>query len=153
MVQMPASTRDIILAHCIAQYPLEACGMLLGDQTGILEAYPSRNEARSARIFVVDPSDVARARELAIARGLHVVGVYHSHTNSEAFPSPTDVAQAPDPRWWYVVVSLARPLAELRCYAIRDGVVEELDIRASSDEESEDSPTDDLEMRKGASDD
>jgi proteasome lid subunit RPN8/RPN11 len=128
MVEMQTLTRDIILAHCTQEYPLEACGMLIGDEDGILQAYPTRNEARSARVFVADPSDVANAHESAISRGLRVVGVYHSHTNSEAFPSPTDVAQAPDPNWFYVVVSLARPLAELRCFAIRDGVITELVI-------------------------
>ncbi|MCL5973426.1 MAG: M67 family metallopeptidase [Actinobacteria bacterium] len=128
MVKMQALTRDIILAHCMQQYPLEACGMLLGDEQGIYEVYPARNEAQSARVFVVEPTDVVRAREVAVGRGLSVVGVYHSHTNSEAFPSATDVAQAPDPGWWYLVVSLARPLAELRCYSIRGGVIEELSI-------------------------
>jgi proteasome lid subunit RPN8/RPN11 len=128
MVEMQTLTRDIILAHCTQEYPLEACGMLLGDERGVSQAYPTRNEARSARIFVADPADVASARESAVSQGLNVVGVYHSHTNSEAFPSPTDVAQAPDPSWFYVVVSLARPLAELRCFAIRDGMVTELMI-------------------------
>ena len=32
----------------------------------------------------------------------------HSHTHTEAYPSPTDVAQAPDPGWHYVIVSLKR---------------------------------------------
>ena len=42
----------------------------------------------------------------AEARGLEIVGVYHSHTHTEAWPSPTDVRQAVDPSWLYVIVSL-----------------------------------------------
>ena len=38
--------------------------------------------------------------------GLEIIGVVHSHTHTEAYPSPTDVAQAPDPSWHYVIVSL-----------------------------------------------
>ena len=128
MVEMQTVTRDIILAHCIQEYPLEACGLLIGDEHRVLQAFPARNEARSARVFVADPQDVMHARESAVAQGLRVVGVYHSHTNSEAFPSPTDVAQAPDPSWWYVVVSLARPLAEMRCFVIKGGQVVEVQI-------------------------
>lgn len=130
MVEMQTLTRDVILAHCTQEYPLEACGMLIGDDRAIVQAYPTRNEARSARVFVADPLDVASARQAAVSQGLRVVGVYHSHTNSEAFPSPTDVSQAPDPEWLYVLVSLARPLAELRCFSIRDGVITELTIGA-----------------------
>ncbi|MGC9154360.1 MAG: M67 family metallopeptidase [Ferrimicrobium sp.] len=125
---MQTVTRDIILAHCIQEYPLEACGLLIGDEHRVVRAFPARNEARSARVFVADPQDVVRARESATAQGLRVVGVYHSHTNSEAFPSPTDVAQAPDPSWWYIVVSLTRPLAELRCFTIDRAEVTEVVI-------------------------
>jgi proteasome lid subunit RPN8/RPN11 len=49
----------------------------------------------------------------------------HSHTHTEAYPSPTDVAQAPDPSWHYVIVSLKRPDAVLRSYRIADGEIAE----------------------------
>jgi [CysO sulfur-carrier protein]-S-L-cysteine hydrolase len=51
--------------------------------------------------------------------------VMHSHTHTEAYPSPTDVAQAPDPSWHYVIVSLKREEAVLRSYRIVDGGITE----------------------------
>ena len=36
----------------------------------------------------------------------------HSHTHSEPYPSPTDVAQAPDPAWHYVIVGFKREAPE-----------------------------------------
>ena len=45
-----------------------------------------------------------RAERAADDAGLEVIGVVHSHTHSEPYPSPTDVAQAPDPGWHYVIV-------------------------------------------------
>jgi proteasome lid subunit RPN8/RPN11 len=42
----------------------------------------------------------------------------HSHTHSEAYPSPTDVAQAPDPGWHYLIVTLAREVPEARSFRI-----------------------------------
>ena len=42
----------------------------------------------------------------------------HSHTHSEAYPSPTDVAQAPDPGWHYLIVTLARQVPESRSFRI-----------------------------------
>ena len=64
--------------------------------------------ARSTRST---PSDHLRADRDAEARGLEIIGVMHSHTHTEAYPSPTDVAQAPDPSWHYVIVSLKREAA------------------------------------------
>jgi proteasome lid subunit RPN8/RPN11 len=49
----------------------------------------------------------------------------HSHTHTEAYPSPTDVAQAPDPGWHYVIVSLRAEAPTLRSYRIVDDTVDE----------------------------
>jgi proteasome lid subunit RPN8/RPN11 len=54
--------------------------------------------------------------------------VMHSHTHTEAYPSPTDVAQAPDPSWHYVIVSLKRETAVLRSYRIVDGAISEEEV-------------------------
>ena len=63
-----------------------------------------------------------------IAAGLEVLGVFHSHTHSEAYPSPTDIAQAPDPTWHYVLVSLRDVPTVVRSYRIIDGVVSEEEV-------------------------
>ena len=57
--------------------------------------------------------------------GADIVGVMHSHTHTEPYPSVTDVNQAPDPSWHYVIVSLRDELPMLRSYRIVDGVITE----------------------------
>ena len=52
----------------------------------------------------------------------------HSHTHSPAYPSATDVGQAPDPTWHYVIISLQHDEPSLRSYRIVDGTVTEEDI-------------------------
>ena len=49
----------------------------------------------------------------------------HSHTHTEPYPSPTDVAQAPDPAWHYVIVSFRQGTPVLRSYRIVDGGIRE----------------------------
>jgi proteasome lid subunit RPN8/RPN11 len=66
-----------------------------------------------------------RAYRRAENEGLEVLGVFHSHTHSEAYPSPTDVAQAPDPTWHYVIVSFARRPSVVRSYRIENDLVTE----------------------------
>ena len=51
--------------------------------------------------------------------------MFHSHTHTEAYPSPTDVAQAPDPTWHYVICSLKRAEPVLRSFRIVDGKISE----------------------------
>jgi proteasome lid subunit RPN8/RPN11 len=120
-------------AHAYGAYPLEACGLLLGHHGGdeIIDFVPVRNLAASARVYTVDPRDHLRVERDAEDRGLEVVGVMHSHTHSDPYPSPTDVAQAPDPDWQYLIVGLKRGVPEIRSYRIRDGVIAEELVRPS----------------------
>ncbi len=116
-----------MVGHAYDGLPDEACGLLAGEP-GAEHArrfYPCRNAAESSRVYIVDPRDHLRADRDAEDRGLEIIGVMHSHTHTEAYPSPTDVAQAPDPAWHYVIVSLKREAAVLRSYRIVDGGIAE----------------------------
>jgi proteasome lid subunit RPN8/RPN11 len=116
-----------IVAHSLDGFPLEACGLLAGHPGAdkVLIVYPCRNAAASARVYTVEPIDHLRADRDAESRGMEIIGVYHSHTHTDAYPSPTDVAQAPDPTWRYVIVSLKDPEPVLRSYRIVNGDVRE----------------------------
>lgn len=107
--------------------PDEACGLLAGPAgtSRCTAFYPCRNAAESSRVYTVDPKDHLRADRDAEARGLELIGVMHSHTHTEAYPSPTDVEQAPDPGWHYVIVSLRQEAPVLRSYRIVDGTITE----------------------------
>jgi proteasome lid subunit RPN8/RPN11 len=87
--------------------------------------YPTKNAAHSAKLYTVDPLDHLRADRDAEGRGLSILGVFHSHTHTPAYPSPTDVAQAPDPEWHYIIVSLAEDAPVVRSYRIVDGNIAE----------------------------
>src|SRR5579872_5759734 len=116
-----------MVSHCLRGLPDEACGLLAGDpSTGVVErCYPARNAAESAKLYTVDPRDHLRADRDAEERGIEIMGVFHSHTHTDAYPSPTDVAQAPDPGWHYVLVSLRDTHPVVRSYRIREEAVEE----------------------------
>lgn len=116
-----------MVAHAYDGLPLEACGLLGGRaDTGEVEVfYPCSNAAASSRVYTVDPRDHLRADRDAERRGLSIIGVMHSHTHTEAYPSATDVAQAPDPDWHYVIVSLKREVPVVRSYRIVGGEIAE----------------------------
>jgi proteasome lid subunit RPN8/RPN11 len=116
-----------MVGHCYDSLPEEACGLLAGQPGGdkVVVCYRTTNAAHSARLYTVEPKDHLRADRDAEAHGLVIFGVYHSHTHTPAYPSPTDVAQAPDPTWHYVIVSLAEEAPVLRSYRIVDGNIAE----------------------------
>ena len=116
-----------MIAHSLDDLPHEACGLLAAAPgTDLAEAVDRcRNAAESARVYEVHSLDYLQADRDAESRGLEIVGVYHSHTHTDAYPSPTDVAQAPDPDWHYVVVSLREAEPMVRSYRIVDGTVTE----------------------------
>jgi proteasome lid subunit RPN8/RPN11 len=104
--------------------PNEGCGLLLGTSDGVVvEVLPSANVAESAKVYEIDSKVLLHAYRRAEDEGLDVIGVFHSHTHSEAYPSPTDILQAPDPAWHYVLVSLREALADLRSYRVEGDVV------------------------------
>ncbi len=127
MLAVDAGPWKQMLAHAYDGLPDEACGLLAGrpGRDEVTAFYPCRNAEASSRIYTVDPRDHLRADRDAEDRGLEIVGVMHSHTHTEAYPSPTDVAQAPDPGWHYVIVSLRQPEPVLRSYRIVDGNIDE----------------------------
>jgi len=116
-----------MIGHAYDGLPVEACGLLGGEPAaGRADLfYPCANTADSSKLYTVDPTDHLRADRDAEDHGLEIIGVMHSHTHTDAYPSPTDVAQAPDPMWHYVIVSLRQPEPVLRSYRIVDGTITE----------------------------
>jgi [CysO sulfur-carrier protein]-S-L-cysteine hydrolase len=122
---VPRDAFAAMIGHAYAGYPLEACGLLVGHGQRVTRFVPCTNVAESAKVYTVDPREHLRAERAAEDEGLEVIGVVHSHTHSEPYPSPTDVAQAPDPTWHYVIVSLKREAPETRSFRIVDGTITE----------------------------
>lgn len=130
MLRLTPAVYAEMIGHCYDGLPLEACGLLGGIEDAASGAkatvcYRTANVAESARVYTVDPKGHLRADRDAESRGLAILGVYHSHTHTVAYPSPTDVAQAPDPGWHYVLVSLADEAPVVRSYRITDGNIAE----------------------------
>ena len=127
MLQLTRAVWMQMQGHAYDGLPDEACGLLAGPPgTDRATAfYPCRNAAASSRVYTIDPKDHLRADRDAEGRGLEINGVMHSHTHTDAYPSPTDVEQAPVPDWHYVIVSLRQEAPVTRSYRIVDAQIAE----------------------------
>lgn len=117
---------DRMIAHVLDGLPDEACGLLVGPagRAEVVRFEPCANAAASSKVYSITESDLDRVAGAAIAESLDVLGTVHSHTHTEAYPSPTDQAMAL-PWWIYVIVSLRRAEPALRAYRMDgDGIVE-----------------------------
>jgi [CysO sulfur-carrier protein]-S-L-cysteine hydrolase len=120
---------DEIVAHARDDAPNECCGLIAGADGLATRVHRARNEFASPMRFNVHPQDLIRITTEIEDGGEELVGIYHSHPRSEAFPSQTDVnlaANWPDPLW--LICSLADSEPEVRAFSIRDGKVEEVEL-------------------------
>ena len=92
--------------------------------------YRAENAEASPLRYSIDPKELFRlVREIEDV-GEDLIGIYHSHTKSEAYPSQTDVNLAGWPDAVYLIVSLAVPdQPELKGFWIRDGEISEAQLR------------------------
>jgi proteasome lid subunit RPN8/RPN11 len=124
---------ELILEQSRVEYPDEACGVILGPLGSgrAVRIKPMINAAHSPTFYEFDPKDL-----LALYREIddmdeEIVVIYHSHTDTEAFPSRTDIAYAGEPGAHYVLVSTRQEIApdtEFRSFRIIDGLVTEEEV-------------------------
>lgn len=121
---------DAILDQSRAEYPDEACGVILGPVgSGRAQRIkPMINAAHSPTFYEFDPKDLLALYREVDDQDEEIVVIYHSHTDTEAYPSRTDIAYAGEPGAHYVLVSARAEIApetEFRSFRIMDGVVTE----------------------------
>ena len=125
------ASRRQIFEHCLGERPNEACGLLAGHGERVERVFTARNREQSPIRYEVDPSDLIRIfREIDDA-DLELVGIFHSHVFTQAYPSQTDVRLAyyPDALYWLVSLANEREPV-LRAYTILDGQIEEVEVAA-----------------------
>ena len=129
MLRLSGSAYAAMLGHAYDGLPDEACGLLVGrPATGhVVRFEPTANDAASSKVYTIPPMAHLKIERAAEADGLEVIGVVHSHTHTDAYPSPTDVAQAEftDPAWHFVIISLRDDAPMLRSYLLADATIVE----------------------------
>jgi proteasome lid subunit RPN8/RPN11 len=135
-LRLPKAFVQEMVAHALAEAPNECCGIIAGADGQAVKLYRCRNAEQSPYRYQVDSQDLFRAYRECQEKGWDFLAIYHSHTASEAYPSPTDVRLAFWPEAYYVLISLKDPGSPVvRAFRILDGQVTEEEIVMEGEEE------------------
>ena len=133
-LRIPKDLADEMIEHCLTGRPNEACGILATDGDEVVKVFRMTNaEASPLRYRFTDKEYIAAERKID-EEGWTFTAAFHSHTRTEAYPSPTDVARALGDLV-YVIVSLAEEPPVVRAFQIKkenwsdpEGEVRELPV-------------------------
>lgn len=119
-----------MIKHVKDELPNEGCGILAGKDGKVEKVYKMANTDKSSKTFFMDPKEQLEAMKDMRSLGLDMVGIYHSHVASPAYPSPTDVKLAFYSNVLYVIISLKdEDNPQVRAFKIKDGEISEEEIK------------------------
>jgi len=130
MLALPAQFVEEMVEHAVEDAPNECCGIIAGEDGRAVKVFRAKNAEGSPYRYSVDPKDLFRIYRECDEKGWSFLAIYHSHTASEAYPSPTDIRLAFWPEAYYVLVSLQeaeKPV--VRAFRILEGAVSEEEIQ------------------------
>jgi [CysO sulfur-carrier protein]-S-L-cysteine hydrolase len=128
---------DEMVQHCEAGRPNEACGLLGASDGEVVKVFRMSNAAASPVRYSLDPKEQFAVYRKIDKEGWELGGVFHSHTHTEAYPSPTDVRLASEDVP-YLIVSLESNPPVIRAFRIQKrhwtdemGTIEEVPVIVS----------------------
>jgi proteasome lid subunit RPN8/RPN11 len=131
MIELPQAFYRDIVAQAREEYPNEACGLIASEAGVPVRLFRMRNADESPVTYRLEPKEQLEVFNEMDDRGWDLFAIYHSHTGSEAYPSPTDVRLAFYPEASYLLVSLSDEEPVLRGFSILDGEITEQEVRVA----------------------
>ncbi len=118
-----------LIRHAKEQSPNEACGILTGTGARVEEIYQMANIDKSASSFFMAPKEQLSVMKKIRNLKLEMVGIYHSHPETKAYPSAHDLELAFYPEASYVIVSLEdKDNPVIRSFRIIEGKISEEEL-------------------------
>lgn len=130
MIILKKELLEEVITHSRKGFPDEACGILAGKDGRTEKVYEMTNADKSPATYFMDAKEQLKVMKEIRNSGLEMVGIYHSHVASPAYPSGHDVEMAFYPETSYVIVSLKdKNNPEVKSFKIKEGVITEEEIK------------------------
>lgn len=89
-IRLSESDKKILSEYSENQKPNESCAILFGKNDQVLDLFLTENIEKSSTSFTISNKQLIEGYKIAEEREMEVIGIFHSHPDSDAYPSNTD---------------------------------------------------------------
>jgi proteasome lid subunit RPN8/RPN11 len=130
MLTLKKDLLEKLLKQIKEEFPNEACGILAGKEGKVKNVYEMANIDKSPATYFMDAKEQLLVMKDMRNLGLEMVGIYHSHVASPAYPSAHDIEMAFYPEVSYVIISLNdKDNPTVRSFKIEEGKIAEEEVK------------------------
>lgn len=116
------SDKKTLVEHAEKEKPNESCAILFGKDNLVSEVFLTKNIEESPINFTISNEQLIEGYNIAEEKKLEVIGIFHSHPNSEAYPSDTDKKfMHSNPVVWIIYSGISK---NFRAYILESDIIE-----------------------------
>ena len=116
------SDKKILSEYSENQKPNESCAILFGKKNQVSDLFLTENIEKSPMNFTISNEQLIEAYKTAEERNTEIVGIFHSHPNSDAFPSNTDEKfMQSNPVVWIIYSGINK---NFKAFILESGIIE-----------------------------
>ncbi len=121
-IRLAESDKTILSEYSENQKPNESCAILFGKNNQVLDLFLTENIENSPVNFTISSKQLIEAYKMAEEKKMEVVGIFHSHPDSDAYPSNTDKKfMQSNPVAWVIYSGINK---NFRAYLLESDIVE-----------------------------
>lgn len=89
-IKLSQTDKKILSEYSENQKPNESCALLFGKDNTVMDLFLTENIEKSSVNFTISNKQLIEGYKIAEEKNMEVIGIFHSHPDSEAYPSNTD---------------------------------------------------------------
>ena len=121
-IKLTESYKKILSEYSESQKPNESCAILFGKDNQVLDLFLTENIENSPVNFTISNKQLIEAYKIAEEKKMEIVGIFHSHPGSDAYPSNTDKKfMQSNPVAWIIYSGINK---NFRAYLLESDIVE-----------------------------
>jgi len=121
-IKLTESDKTILSEYSENQKPNESCAILFGKNNQVLDLFLTENIENSPVKFTISNKQLIEAYKIAEEKKMEIVGIFHSHPDSDAYPSNTDKKfMQSNPVAWIIYSGINK---NFRAYLLESDIVE-----------------------------
>jgi len=116
------SDKKILTEHAENEKPNESCAILFDKESLVSDVFLTKNIEESSVNFTISNEQLIEGYKIAEEKKVEVIGIFHSHPNSDAYPSNTDIKfMHSNPVVWIIYSGINK---DFKAYFLESDIIE-----------------------------